>query len=69
MTSRRSQHRSQKSRANAQPLQNFEIIASEEELDESLIDTFPASDPPAWVALARVGAPRWQPSFRPTRKP
>jgi hypothetical protein len=32
--------------------------ADEDEITESLIETFPASDPPAWVALARVGIPK-----------
>jgi hypothetical protein len=32
----------------------------EEEIVESLIDTFPASDPPAWIAVARVGIPKRQ---------
>jgi hypothetical protein len=38
-------------------LQESETTAStdEDEILESLIDTFPASDPPAGVALARVG--------------
>jgi hypothetical protein len=41
-------------------LQDSETIAStdDDEILESLVDTFPASDPPAWVALARVGIPR-----------
>jgi hypothetical protein len=30
----------------------------DEEVDESLIETFPASDPPSWVPLARSGCPR-----------
>jgi hypothetical protein len=33
-------------------------IETVDEVDESLIETFPASDPPAWVALARVGIPK-----------
>jgi hypothetical protein len=57
MTSRAWHHRSRKGRANARPLQDSETIAStDDEILESLIDTFPASDPPAWVALARVAA-------------
>jgi hypothetical protein len=31
---------------------------SEADVDESLIETFPASDPPSWVGLGRIGAPR-----------
>jgi hypothetical protein len=30
----------------------------EDELDESIAESFPASDPPAWVNEARVGTPR-----------
>ncbi len=31
---------------------------SEEQVDESLKETFPASDPPSWVASIRIGKPR-----------
>ncbi|WP_156898374.1 hypothetical protein [Bradyrhizobium erythrophlei] len=55
---------------NARPLQDSETIAStDDEILESLIDTFPASDPPAWVALARVGIPKRNPTSRRARKP
>jgi len=47
-------HQSRKGRAPARPLQ----IETVDEIDESLIETFPASDPPAWVVLARVGVPK-----------
>jgi hypothetical protein len=71
MTSRASHHRSRKGRANARPLQDSETIAStdDDEILESLIDTFPASDPPAWVGLARVGIPKRKPTSRRARKP
>jgi hypothetical protein len=72
MTSRASHHRTRKGRANAPPLQDSETIAStddDDEILESLIDTFPASDPPAWVALARVGTPKRKPTSRRARKP
>jgi hypothetical protein len=71
MTSKASHHRSRKGRANARPLQDREMIASTEndEILESLIDTFPASDPPAWIALARVGIPKRKPISRRARKP
>jgi hypothetical protein len=69
MTSKAS-HRSRKGRANARPLQDSETIAStDNEILESLIDTFPASDPPAWVAMARVGIPKRKPPSRRARKP
>src|ERR1700694_3035987 len=69
MTSRVSHHRSRKGRANARPLQDSETIAStDDDILESLIDTFPASDPPAWVATARVGIPHRKPTSRRARK-
>jgi hypothetical protein len=71
MTSRASHHRSREGRANARPLQDSETIAGtdDDEILESLIDTFPASDPPAWVALARVGVPKRKTTLRRAGKP
>jgi hypothetical protein len=70
MTSKVSHHRSRKGRANARPLQDSDTVAStDDKILESLIDTFPASDPPAWVALARVGIPKRKPTSRRARKP
>jgi hypothetical protein len=54
MTPKVLSHQSRKGRAPARPLQ----IETVDEIDESLIETFPASDPPAWVAQARVGIPK-----------
>jgi hypothetical protein len=31
---------------------------SEQEIDESLEETFPASDPPSWTLLSRIGSPK-----------
>ncbi len=34
---------------------------SQEDIDESLQETFPASDPPTWTVRARIGSPRRAP--------
>jgi hypothetical protein len=60
--------RNRKDRTKARPLQKIETIAIADEIAESLIDTFPASDPPAWIPLARVGAPNRPTRSRPARK-
>jgi hypothetical protein len=59
--------RNRKDRAKARPLRKIETIAIDE-IAESLIDTFPASDPPAWIPLARVGTPERPGRSRPARK-
>jgi hypothetical protein len=59
--------RNRKDRAKARPLRKIETIAIDE-IAESLIDTFPASDPPAWIPLARVGTPKRPGRSRPARK-
>jgi hypothetical protein len=60
--------RNRKDRAKARPLRKIETIAIVDEIAESLIDTFPASDPPAWIPLARVGTPKRPVRSRPARK-
>ena len=35
-----------------------EDTVSQIDIDESLEESFPASDPPSWAARMRVGAPR-----------
>jgi hypothetical protein len=49
-------------------MQKIETIAIADKIAESLIDTFPASDPPAWIPLARVGTPKRPVRSRPARK-
>jgi hypothetical protein len=62
-------HRRRKGRTNARPFQKVEATATDDdEIVESLIETFPASDPPAWIALTRVGNPERQPKSRRARK-
>jgi hypothetical protein len=36
----------------------LDATPSEQRIDESLEETFPASDPPSWTLLARIGSPK-----------
>jgi hypothetical protein len=38
------------------------VVTNEESmLDETLEQTFPASDPPSWTLVSRIGSPRRKP--------
>ena len=54
----RKRQQSQTGRASARPTHETEPTDVDDELTLSLIETFPASDPPAWIPLARVGVPK-----------
>ena len=73
MTPKTLHRRSRKGRTNVRPFRNLETINIEtiaitDEVAQSLIDTFPASDPPSWIPLARVGVPNRQKTSRPAPK-
>jgi len=67
MKTKTTHHPNRNGRANARPLR-METTAINE-IDESLIETFPASDPPAWTSLTRIGIPKRKTASRPARKP
>jgi hypothetical protein len=45
-------------RARRRPAKQATAPSIDDIIDESLKESFPASDPPSWVAGTRVGAPK-----------
>jgi hypothetical protein len=56
------QHRrgSAEARRKRQP-QVLVAATSEDKIDETLEESFPASDPPSWTLFTRIGSPRRRP--------
>jgi len=43
------------------PPDEAERKSVDDKIDESLKETFPASDPPAWIPVTTIGTPRREP--------
>jgi len=45
-------------RARRRPVEQDATVSADDKIDESLLESFPASDPPSWTVVTRVGAPK-----------